>query len=590
MLKLATILIIYAAITIPRLGLALDCFCNECQDVDYCTTASHRDSICFKSVERYAVNNTWTLMERFGCLSGADDNLMTLQCHINSLLHRQPIFMSCCNDYDRCNSELPDPTPADDPRWADEITESNKPNQQVLVWLTSQQICIVAASLFLVLILTSSLIFYRYRKFQPKTSSQGTIFTDDYVERLKSHIVDNSPAPSTHTYTVSDDWSHKSESPCEHSCASFENTSTLPDLTSGLGTRVLEERTIARNIGSRCMLPVGSGRHGRVFMGEYHFNKVAVKAFRSYDADSWRREESILRKINHENVIRWIASETVSVNDYITETWMIIEFCPYGSLCDFLDHYEISGPQQAIKIVHSVIQGINYLHEDLYRGGGKPPIAHRDIKSRNILMKSPDVCCIADFGHAVVKVDESNLDFGGNNRIQVGTVRYMAPEILRPEDLDPTQFYSFAQADLYQFSLVLWEVCQRTQINESNPAGPHRLPYDGVVTQNPDLEDMVKIVCELNYRPPLSPHWENDSIMQQLATLMVECWRHNPKARMETLGVMKRILDIHEKLQPQHMYNQIFYNNLLSNFTPSFKLDKDQSRSSEKTQTTLNMI
>ena len=31
----------------------------------------------------------------------------------------------------------------------------------------------------------------------------------------------------------------------------------------------------------------------------------------------------------------------------------------------------------------------------------KPGIAHRDLKSKNILMKSNNTCCIADFGLAV---------------------------------------------------------------------------------------------------------------------------------------------------------------------------------------------
>lgn len=585
-------MIICIITTLPSCSLALECFCNECQDDESCTTELHQDSNCFKSVHKVIENNTYVVYARYGCISGANDSLMSLQCHISNLNHREPVFISCCNDADRCNLELPDPNELDDPRWRDDKSvRQPQTEQQVPVYQQYYSSIALFCLISCIIILVTCLI-RNCRQKNIKAASQSSIYVDDYVERLKSHVIDNNSPPSSQIFTISDDWSHKSDSPCEQSCASYEQTNTLPDLTSGVGTRVLEERTIARNIGSRCMLPVGSGRHGRVFMGEYHFNKVAVKAFRSVDAEAWRREETILKKIHHENVIRWIASETVSVSDYVTETWMIIEFCPYGSLCDFLDHYEISNPHQAIKIVHSIIQGINYLHEDLYRAGGKPPIAHRDIKSRNILMKTPEVCCIADFGHAVVKIDDARLDFGGNDRLQVGTVRYMAPEILKPEDLDVTQFYTFAQADLYQFALVLWEVAQRTKVDESQPAGPHRLPYDGVVTQNPDLDDMVKIVCEINYRPPITPYWERHPIMQQLATLMVECWRPNPKARMETLGVMKRVLDLYEKLQPQHMYNHMFYNNLISDFSPNFRSDKDHSRSSggEKTQTTLNMF
>lgn len=51
----------------------------------------------------------------------------------------------------------------------------------------------------------------------------------------------------------------------------------------------------------------------------------------------------------------------------------------------------------------STISGIEHLHNAV-RGTGsrkKPEIAHRDIKSKNVIVKRRGVCCIADFGLAV---------------------------------------------------------------------------------------------------------------------------------------------------------------------------------------------
>jgi activin receptor type-1 len=60
---------------------------------------------------------------------------------------------------------------------------------------------------------------------------------------------------------------------------------------------------------------------------------------------------------------------------------------------------------------------------------GKPAIAHRDIKSKNILMKMNGSCVIADFGLAVTHVQATGeMDVGANPR--VGTKRYMSPEVL----------------------------------------------------------------------------------------------------------------------------------------------------------------
>lgn len=59
---------------------------------------------------------------------------------------------------------------------------------------------------------------------------------------------------------------------------------------------------------------------------------------------------------------------------------------------------------------------------------GKPAIAHRDLKSKNILVKLNGTCAIGDLGLAVRHdVTTDTVDIPLNNR--VGTKRYMAPEV-----------------------------------------------------------------------------------------------------------------------------------------------------------------
>lgn len=59
---------------------------------------------------------------------------------------------------------------------------------------------------------------------------------------------------------------------------------------------------------------------------------------------------------------------------------------------------------------------------------GKPAIAHRDLKSKNILVKSNGTCAIADLGLAVrYDCTTDTVDIVPNNR--VGTKRYLAPEV-----------------------------------------------------------------------------------------------------------------------------------------------------------------
>ena len=78
---------------------------------------------------------------------------------------------------------------------------------------------------------------------------------------------------------------------------------------------------------------------------------------------------------------------------------------------------------------------------------GKPAIAHRDLKSKNILVKKDLTCAIADLGLCVKHEAESDTVDLPNNR-KVGTKRYLAPELL-DETLNPQHFDSWKRADVH---------------------------------------------------------------------------------------------------------------------------------------------
>jgi activin receptor type-1 len=114
-----------------------------------------------------------------------------------------------------------------------------------------------------------------------------------------------------------------------------------------------------------------------------------------------------------------------------------------------------------LSLAKSAIAGITHLHTEIFGMNAKPPIAHRDIKSKNILVKQDYTCAIADLGLAVIHHKEQNqVDIDTKNN-RVGTKRYMAPEVL-DETMDTTWFDSYKKVDVYAFGLVLWELCLRT--------------------------------------------------------------------------------------------------------------------------------
>ena len=54
-----------------------------------------------------------------------------------------------------------------------------------------------------------------------------------------------------------------------------------------------------------------------------------------------------------------------------------------------------------IEMAWSIATGLTHLHLEISGTQGKPAIAHRDLKSRNILVKKDLTCVIADLGLCV---------------------------------------------------------------------------------------------------------------------------------------------------------------------------------------------
>nr|KAF6493402.1 activin A receptor like type 1 [Rousettus aegyptiacus] len=80
-----------------------------------------------------------------------------------------------------------------------------------------------------------------------------------------------------------------------------------------------------------------------------------------------------------------------------TQLWLITHYHEHGSLYDFLQRQTLE-PQLALRLAVSAACGLAHLHVEIFGTQGKPAIAHRDLKSRNVLVKSNLQCCIADLG------------------------------------------------------------------------------------------------------------------------------------------------------------------------------------------------
>ena len=92
----------------------------------------------------------------------------------------------------------------------------------------------------------------------------------------------------------------------------------------------------------------------------------------------------------------FIASDMTSRNSS-TQLWLITHFHEMGSLYDYLQlsTLDTSG---CLRMALSIASGLAHLHVEIFGTQGKPAIAHRDLKSKNILVNKNGQCCIADLG------------------------------------------------------------------------------------------------------------------------------------------------------------------------------------------------
>ncbi|XP_041426346.1 bone morphogenetic protein receptor type 1A S homeolog isoform X2 [Xenopus laevis] len=304
---------------------------------------------------------------------------------------------------------------------------------------------------------------------------------------------------------------------------------------SGSGLPLLVQRTIAKQI--QMVRQIGKGRYGEVWMGKWRGEKVAVKVFFTAEEASWFRETEIYQTVlmRHENILGFVAADIKGTGSW-TQMYLITEYHENGSLYDFLKCTTLD-TRSLLKLAYSAACGLCHLHTEIYGTQGKPAIAHRDLKSKNILIKENWTCCIADLGLAVkFNSDTHEVDIPLNTR--VGTKRYMAPEVL-DESLNKNHFQAYIMADIYSFSLIVWEMTRRCITG--GIVEEYQLPYYDMVPNDPSFEDMREVVCMKCLRPTVSNRWNSDECLRAILKLMAECWAQNPASRLTALRIKKTL-------------------------------------------------
>lgn len=146
--------------------------------------------------------------------------------------------------------------------------------------------------------------------------------------------------------------------------------------------------------------------------------QVALKILQPKFAHSAKKEIDILKKLEHENIIRiFECFDNVSWQKRRT-TVFAIEYANGGELIEYLMYTSKFEAKLARWFFKKLVAGVEYCH-------GKD-IVHRDLKHDNCLLGADFNLKITDFGFArrYFKDDKEQM------KTAIGTAQYAAPEIL----------------------------------------------------------------------------------------------------------------------------------------------------------------
>ncbi|XP_055692619.1 TGF-beta receptor type-1-like [Lutzomyia longipalpis] len=465
----------------------LKCHCDTCPETNFiCET----ETLCFTSVE---IKNGREIVQ-YRCVPETSvlKDRLPIQCLMSKQKEKEYNVRCCGTDF--CNNDVLTTT----------LKERNFKSNDMINW---DIVCylVVVTSLLCCLAFVTYLVFWRRKKC---TGIKTLAIDDSECDKiLHGHMIQNMIEVTT----------------------SGSGSSGLP---------LLVQRSIARQI--QLVEIIGKGRFGEVYRGKWRGENVAVKIFSSREECSWFREAEIYQTVmlRHENILGFIAADNKD-NGTWTQLWLVTDYHENGSLFDFLTVSTVD-TKTMLTMALSIATGLAHLHMDIVGTNGKPAIAHRDLKTKNILVKSNLSCAIGDLGLAVRHdVKNDTVDIPSTHR--VGTKRYMAPEVLE-DTINSNQFDSFKRADVYAFGLILWEIARRCNINGTYDE--YQLPYFDVVQPDPTIEEMRKVVCVDNQRPNVPHRWHSNGVLHNIAKVMRECWYQNPAARLTALRIKKTLANI----------------------------------------------
>jgi hypothetical protein len=187
---------------------------------------------------------------------------------------------------------------------------------------------------------------------------------------------------------------------------------------------------------------------------------VILKVLRLDRMGDWKalelfeREAKVLRGLSHPGIPRFVDHFTLGDSDHPAGFVLVQEFVPGSNLRDLMRQGRTLGQLEMLTWFQELLEVLAYLH------GLSPPVVHRDVTPKNIILRPDGRAVLVDFGsvQAVLRTGQSV------SSTAAGTFGYAPME----------QFVGRAvpSSDLYGLGMTFLAVASGRE--------PEQLPMDGV--------------------------------------------------------------------------------------------------------------
>lgn len=259
---------------------------------------------------------------------------------------------------------------------------------------------------------------------------------------------------------------------------------------------------------------LSKGAYGEVWICQYEDQAVAVKRLLQSKTHTFEEvrdftnEIQLSASLRHPNVVNFVGVAWNSLENLV----MAVEYLPMGDLQNYLKKNAdlLSWARDKIYMALGIARALEYIHSH------DPPLIHRDLKSRNVLLTE--------------RLDTKLIDFGVSRNFQhetmtagVGTPYWTAPEILEGT------VYS-EQSDIFSFGVLLSELdtCELPYFDASGPSGEKLKPFqilNDVMAGT--LHPSFTTECPLRIRKIAKACFQRDPSQRPTAKQLVEMLEGN---------------------------------------------------------------